>query len=151
MRPASQGGAPPNWRGELALRSSHAQHLAREDEWLITIFTPLAEHLQSVGQLVVDLQPIAVWIVKINALLAHVIDDPYHLDTVVLQRKVGVLQGLEAIHLERKVMHTKAIRYQRLRCLGIINGREVDRMAMLPERHKHAAVRRILLHHFKAE
>src|SRR5215831_2863026 len=104
---------------------SRAQHLAREDEWLVAIFTPLAEHLQSVGQLVVDLQSIAIWIVKINALLAYMIDDPYHLDAVVLQRKIGILQSLEALNLEGKVMHTEAIRHQRLRRLRIIHGREV--------------------------
>jgi hypothetical protein len=48
-------------------------------------------------------------------------------------------------------MHTEAIRHQRLYRLRIVHGREVDRMAMLPEGHKHAAMRRILLHHFKAE
>src|SRR5215831_12095021 len=120
--------------------------LAREHERLVTIFTPLAEHLQSVGQFVVDFKPITIRIVEINALLAHVIDDPYHLDTVVLQRKIGVLQGLEAINLERKVMYTEAIRRQRLYRLGIIHGREVDRMAILPERHEHAAMHWVLLH-----
>ena len=80
--------------------------MAREDEWLVAIFTSRPEHVERVRQLVVNLQPIAVWIVKINTFLAHVIDDPYHLDTVVLQRKIRALQSLEALNLERKVMHT---------------------------------------------
>ena len=48
-------------------------------------------------------------------------------------------------------MHTEAIRHQLLRRLGVIHGREVDGMAVFSERHKHAAMRWILLYHFKAE
>ena len=62
---------------------------ALEDEGLITIFTPLAKHFQRVGQFVVDLDTITVWIVKVNALLADMIDGPYVLNTVVLQRNIG--------------------------------------------------------------
>ena len=115
---------PPNGRGHCC-----AQHLARENKWLVAILTSRTEHIERVGQLVVNLQPIAIRIVKINALLAHVIDDPYYLDAVILQRKIGVLQGLEAIHLERKVMHSEAILEQWLDGRGIMHGREVNRMA----------------------
>ena len=55
--------------------------LPLEYERLVAIFTPLAEHFQSVRQFVADLKTIAVRIVKINALLAHMINGLYLLDT----------------------------------------------------------------------
>jgi len=52
--------------------------------------TPLAEKLRRVRQLVVDLEVVPVGIVKVDALLTHVVHGADDRDPVLLQREIGI-------------------------------------------------------------
>src|SRR5206468_3596464 len=87
---------PNSEGGRSGLRDPSFEH-----QRLVPIVTPLTEQFGRVRQLVVDLQVVAVGIVKIDALLTHVVDGAYDRHAMFLEGEVGVLQRLVARDLER--------------------------------------------------
>src|SRR5262245_29556556 len=122
-----------------------------EDQGLVSVVAPLAEELRRVRQLVVDLEVVPVGVVKIDALLAHVVDGADDRDPVLLQGEVRVRQRGLAPYVEGDVMDAHAARYHARRRLGILDGEEVHGVALPLERHEDAAVLGVLLHNLEAE
>src|SRR5206468_1752147 len=117
----------------------------------IRIAAALAEQLARVRELVIDLQQIPVQIVKVDALLAHMIHRPDDRHAVGLERHVGLLEGLLAVDEKRDVPYA-----HRAQCLsgghpGIVDRKEVDGMAQSLEGHEDAPMLWTLLHDLEAE
>src|SRR6266850_2139703 len=123
--------------------------LALEDEWLIPVPATLAKHFGRIGQFVVDLHAMAIRIMEVNALLAHMIYGPYHFDPLIFEREIGVFESLFAIDHEGDVMDTDTVGRDRHCSLGILNGGQIQRMAVLAQAHEHPAMLGVLLDHFK--
>src|SRR5262245_63574900 len=95
-----------------------ARRLSLERERRVPIAATALEHLSGSRQLVVDLEQIAVRIVEVEALLAHVVDGARDLHAVVHEGEVRGAERLLAVHLEGDVLDAESARHRGRREIG---------------------------------